>query len=79
MLILSDKWITTKCQPPDLRAWVADLVVVERLGPQIPSCFANGSSPTTQSGRTGGSLGSSWMRNSRQCRWWLLSSTPHSR
>ena len=28
MLILSDKWITTKCQPPDLRAWVADRAAV---------------------------------------------------
>ena len=36
MLILSDKWITTKCQPPDLRAWVADRAAVARLGPDNP-------------------------------------------
>ena len=36
MLILSEKWITTKCQPPDLRAWVADLAAVAPLGPDNP-------------------------------------------
>ena len=36
MLILSEKWITTKCQPPDLRAWVADRAAVAPLGPDNP-------------------------------------------
>ena len=43
MLILSDKWITTKCQPPDLRAWVADRAAVARLGPDNPAA-ASGTS-----------------------------------
>ena len=35
MLILSEKWITTKCQPPDL-PWVADRAAVAPLGPDNP-------------------------------------------
>ena len=43
MLVLSDKWITTKCQPPDLRAWVADRAAVAWLGPDNPAA-ASGTS-----------------------------------
>ena len=80
MLILSDKWITTKCQPPDLRAWVADRAAVARLGPDNPAA-ASGTShhPPPSPRRIGCSFGSSWIRNSRQRRWRLPSSTPHSR
>ena len=61
MQILSEKWITTKCQPPDLRAWVADRAAVARLGPDNPAA-ASGTShhpPPSPPRRIGCSFGSS--------------------
>ena len=60
MLILSEKLITTKCQPPDLRAWVADRAAVAPLGPDNPAA-ASGTShhPPPSPRRIGCSFGSS--------------------
>ena len=52
MLVLSDKWITTKCQPPDLRAWVADRAAVARLGPDNPAAASGTSHHPPPSSRT---------------------------
>src|SRR5271157_4247656 len=53
MLILSEKWITTKCQPPDLRAWVADRAAVARLGPDNPAAASGTSHHPPPSPRAG--------------------------
>src|SRR5208283_1339948 len=53
MLILSDKGITTKCQPPDLRAWVADRAAVARLGPDYPAAASGTSHHPPPSPRAG--------------------------
>ena len=52
MLVLSDKWITMKCQPPDLRAWVADRAAVARLGPDNPAAASGTSHHPPPSPRT---------------------------
>ena len=52
MLILSEKWITTKCQPPDLRAWVADRAAVAPLGPDNPAAASGTSHHPPPSPRT---------------------------
>ncbi len=53
MLILSDKWITAKCQPPDLRAWVADRAAIARLGPDNPAVASGTSQHPPPSPRAG--------------------------
>src|SRR5271157_626763 len=53
MLILSEKWITTKCQPPDLRAWVADRATVAPLGPDNPAAASGTSHHPPPSPRAG--------------------------
>src|SRR5208283_5119704 len=53
MLIFSDKQITTKCQPPALRAWVADRAAVARLGPDNPAAASGTSHHPPPSPRAG--------------------------
>src|SRR5271157_686272 len=53
MLILSEKWITTKCLPPVLRAWVADRAAVAPLGPDNPAAASGTSHHPPPSPRAG--------------------------
>src|SRR5271157_5357280 len=53
MLIFSDKQITTKCQPPALRAWVADRAAVARRGPDNPAAASGTSHHPPPSPRAG--------------------------
>ncbi len=53
MLIFSDKQTTTKCQPPALRAWVADRAAVARLGPDNTAAASGTSHHPPPSPRAG--------------------------